>query len=116
MGAPGRSHGVRAAVKSIPLDAPPASRQLEVFTQDHDATAVPDAEATLAVKQFRWFASFPLVERRTENGRTVLRYRDLRFRAALPGGAAREGLFVVAKVVFDENRKILASGLTGEER
>jgi hypothetical protein len=86
------------------------------FVSYRDDTLVPKAEATEAVKLFRWFAEFPVVEQLTENGRTVLRYRDLRFRTRMPWGEVREGLFVVAKVVFDERGNVIASSLAGENR
>jgi hypothetical protein len=41
----------------------------------------------------------------------VLRYRDLRFRSRLPRGGVQEGMFVVAKVVFDDQGNILWAGL-----
>jgi hypothetical protein len=63
------------------------------------------------VKLFRWFAAFPLVQRTEENGHTVLRYRDLRFRSPTPWGGVREGMFVVAKVVFDEQGNVIRVGL-----
>jgi hypothetical protein len=56
----------------------------DTFAQFSDDKLFPKAEATEAVKQFRWFAAFPLVEKIEENGRTVLRYRDLRFRTPMP--------------------------------
>jgi len=37
-----------------------------------------------AVKLFRWFAEFPLVEKLDLHPYTVLRYRDLRFRSVMP--------------------------------
>lgn len=83
-----------------------------VVYRDHDL--LPKAEATEAVKTFRWFAEFPLVEKLHENGRIVLRYRDLRFRTRLPWGAVREGKFVVARVVFDISGKLIWSGLVSE--
>lgn len=88
--------------------------ETQTFVQYRDDVLVPKAEATEPVRVFRWFAEFPLVEKRTENGRTVLRYRDLRFRTRLPGGV-REGMFVIAKVVFDEHGNVLAAGLGGED-
>lgn len=87
----------------------------ETFVQFRDDNLLPKAEATEAVKLFRWFAAFPLVEKVEQHGRTVLRYRDLRFRTPMPGGGVREGAFVVAKVVFDEKGNVLAAGLSGEE-
>jgi inner membrane protein len=86
------------------------------FVSYQDDTLVPKAEATEAVKLFRWFAEFPVVEKLTENGRTVLRYRDLRFRTRMPWGELREGLFVVAKVVFDQRGEVIVSSLAGEDR
>lgn len=83
----------------------------DTFVQFHDDTLLPKAEATEAVKRFRWFAVFPLVEKIEENGHTVLRYRDLRFRSRLPRGGVQEGMFVVAKVVFDDQGNILWAGL-----
>lgn len=85
------------------------------FEQYRDDVLVPKAEALPVVKLYRWFAAFPVVERLTENGRTVLRYRDVRFRCVLPGGGVREGMFVVAKVVFDNAGNVIAAGLAGEE-
>ncbi len=90
--------------------------QTETFLSYRDQRLLPKAEATEAVQLFRWFAEFPVVEKLTENGRTVLRYRDLRFRTRLPWGEIREGLFVVAKVVFDQRGNVIASGLAGEDR
>lgn len=87
--------------------------ETKIFPQYHDELLVPKAEATNAVKLYRWFAVFPLVERIKENGHTVLRYRDLRFRSRIPGGAVREGMFIVAKVVFDSSGNAIASGLGG---
>jgi len=59
------------------------------------------AEATEAVRWYRSYADFPLVERSVENGVTLLRYRDLRFRTPLPWGKVNEGLFITANVTFD---------------
>ena len=84
----------------------------ETFVPFHDDKLLPKAEATEAVKLFRWFAVFPLVEKIEENGHTVLRYRDLRFRSPMPRGAVGEGMFVIAKVVFDDQGNILWAGLT----
>ncbi len=84
----------------------------DTFVQFHDDKLLPKAEATEAVRMFRWFAEFPLVERIEENGHTVLRYRDLRFRSAMPRGAVGEGMFVVAKVVFDDQGNVLWARLT----
>jgi hypothetical protein len=91
-----------------------SGRNYDVFLQFHDDTLLPKAEATEAVKLFRWFAAFPLVESIEENGHTVLRYRDLRFRTPMPWGGVREGMFVVAKVVFDERGEIITAKLTAE--
>jgi inner membrane protein len=91
-------------------------RQAQTFVSYRDDALVPKAEATAEVKLFRWFAEFPVVEKITESGRTALRYRDLRFRSRLPWGEVREGLFIVAKVFFDERGNVIASGLAGEER
>jgi inner membrane protein len=90
--------------------------ETKTFTQHHDDVLLPKAEATGVVKLYRWFAVFPLVERIEENGRTVLRYRDLRFRSRMPGGAVREGMFIVANVVFDPQGNIVAAGLTSADR
>jgi hypothetical protein len=88
----------------------------DTFVAFHDDNLLPKAEATEAVKVFRWFAAFPLVEKIEEDGHTVLRYRDLRFRTAAPWGRVRQGMFVVAKVVFDERGNVIAAGLaSGEE-
>jgi inner membrane protein len=83
----------------------------DTFVQFHDDMLLPKAEATEAVKLFRWFAAFPLVERFNENGHTVLRYRDLRFRTVFPNGRINDGMFVAAKVVFDPNGKVITSRL-----
>lgn len=85
------------------------------FPQFRDDTLLPKAEALPVVKLYRWFAAFPVVEKLTENGRTVLRYRDVRFRFVMPGGGVREGMFAVAKVVFDPQGNVVAAGLAGEE-
>ena len=87
----------------------------DTFVQFHDDELLRKAEATEAVKLYRWFAAFPLVEKLTENGHMVLRYRDLRFRSPMPRGRVREGMFVVAKVVFDEHGNVIAAGLASEE-
>jgi inner membrane protein len=86
----------------------------DTFVSFHDNELLPKAEATEAVKLFRWFAAFPLVEKIEENGHTVLRYRDLRFRSALPRGGVREGMFVVAEVVFDDQGNVIRDGLASE--
>jgi len=83
----------------------------DTFVPFHDDKLLPKAEATEAVKLFRQFAAFPLVEKIEENGHTVLRYRDLRFRSEMPRGAVEEGMFVVAKVVFDDQGNVVWSGL-----
>lgn len=87
----------------------------DTFVQYRDDVLLPKAEATDAVKLFRWFAAFPLVERLEQDGHTVLRYRDLRFRTPMPWGGVREGLFVAAKVVFDKQGHVVAAGVTGQE-
>ncbi len=87
----------------------------DTFVAFHDENLLPKAEATEAVKLFRWFAAFPLVEKIEENGHTVLRYRDLRFRSTMPWGGVREGMFVIAKVVFDERGNVIAAGLASGE-
>lgn len=92
-----------------------SGRRNDTFVQFRDDKLLPKAEATEAVKLFRWFAAFPLVEKFEERGYTVLRYRDLRFRSLMPWGGVREGAFVVAKVVFDEKGNVVAAGLSGEE-
>ena len=84
------------------------------FVEFHDDDLLPKAEATEAVKLFRWFAVFPLVQKTMVNGHTVLRYRDLRFRTPMPGGRVSEGMFVVAKVVFDEQGNVRAARLASE--
>ena len=89
-------------------------RQDDTFVQFRDNNLLPKAEATEAVRVFRWFAAFPLVERIDENRHLVLRYRDLRFRSPMPWGGVREGLFVVAKVVFDKDGKLIMARLTSE--
>ena len=81
------------------------------FTQYQDDQLCPQAEATDTVKLYRWFAEFPLVERRDENGLPVLRYRDLRFRSPLPDGTVTEGIFVVAKVYFDQQGRLIRAAL-----
>jgi inner membrane protein len=83
----------------------------DTFVPFHDEVLLPKAEATETVKLFRWFAAFPVVEKIEENGRTVLRYRDLRFRTSIPGRRAGEGMFVIAKVIFDEHGNMIAEGL-----
>lgn len=85
------------------------------FNQFQDALLCPQAEATAEVKLFRWFAEFPLVERVEENGQPVLRYRDLRFRTPLPDGTVREGLFIVAKVYFDQHGRLVRATLVGDQ-
>jgi inner membrane protein len=87
----------------------------DTFAQFRDETLLPKAEALPVVKLYRWFAAFPLVEKVTEGGYTVLRYRDLRFRTPMPWGKVREGMFVVAKVVFDANGNVVMAGLSGED-
>ena len=87
----------------------------DTFVQFRDDKLWPRAEATGAVKLFRWFAAFPLVEKLDEDGHTVLRYRDLRFRTVFPNGRVSNGMFVVAKVVFDREGNVIASRLAGEE-
>jgi len=87
----------------------------DTFVQFHDDKLLPKAEATEAVRLFRWFAAFPLVEELEENHHTVLRYRDLRFRTVFPSGRVSEGMFMAAKVVFDRDGNVLASYL-GSQR
>lgn len=87
---------------------------MKEFPQFRDEVLLPQAEATEAVKLFRWFAVMPVVEKLEQNGRTVLRYRDLRFLTPLPWSNGSEGLFVVAKVVFDERGTVRAAAVTGE--
>ena len=89
-------------------------RHNETFASFQDGQLLPKAEGTGEVKLFRWFAAIPVVERREENGVTVLRYRDLRFRTRMPWGAINEGLFVVAKVTFDRAGNLVSSVLTSE--
>jgi len=86
----------------------------DTLVQFRDDKLLPKAEATDAVKLFRWFAEFPLVEKVEEDGHTVLRYRDLRFRTVFPGGRMSEGMFMAAKVVFDQNGNLVASRLGGQ--
>ena len=86
----------------------------ETFVSFRDDRLLPRAEATEAVKLFRWFAAIPLVERREEHGLIVLRYRDLRFRTRLPWGEINEGLFVVARVSFDRAGNLVSAVLTSE--
>jgi inner membrane protein len=83
----------------------------DTFVQFHDDKLLPKAEATEAVKLFRWFAAFPLVERFEQNAHTVLRYRDLRFRTVFPNGHVNEGVFAMVEVTFDQNGNLLASTL-----
>ncbi|MDW8344503.1 MAG: metal-dependent hydrolase [Verrucomicrobiae bacterium] len=85
----------------------------DTFESYRDERLMPQAEETEAVKLFRWFAEFPIVERFEQNGFTILRYRDLRFRSPMPGGRVREGLFIVAHAVFDQNGRLLFSRLSG---
>ena len=87
----------------------------DTFVQFHDEELLPKAEATEAVKLFRWFAAFPLVEKMEESGRTVLRYRDLRFRSRMPWGGVSEGMFVVAKVVFDAQGDVVSARLESDQ-
>jgi membrane-bound metal-dependent hydrolase YbcI (DUF457 family) len=87
----------------------------EEFPSYRDDDLVPKAEATSAVKAFRWFAEVPHIERKYEEGKIVLRYRDLRFRTRLPWGAVREGTFIVARVSFDTDGHLIASELKSEE-
>jgi hypothetical protein len=80
----------------------------ETFVDFHDD--VPKAEATPAVKLFRWFAGFPLVQKVDVDGVPVLRYSDLRFRTPLPwGGGVREPVFAAVEVVFDRNGNVASS-------
>ena len=88
----------------------------DTFRQYRDNNLLPKAEATETVQLFRWFAAFPLVERLEVNGRTVLRYRDLRFRCPMPWGGVREGMFVVADVVFDHHGNVVGAKLTGADK
>jgi inner membrane protein len=83
----------------------------DTFVQFHDDKLLPKAEATKAVKLFHWFAAFPLVEKLQENGRIVLRYRDLRFRTVFPNGRVNEGMFAVARVAFDNKGNVIIAGL-----
>jgi inner membrane protein len=83
----------------------------DTFVQFQDDRLLPKAEETEPVKLFRWFAAFPLVEKLEEGGYTVLRYRDLRFRTVFPNGRVNNGMFVVAKVVFNRNGEIIVSKL-----
>ncbi len=87
----------------------------ETFVQFHDDYLLPKAEATKAVKLFRWFAAFPLVEEFEENGQTVLRYRDLRFRTVFPNGRISSGMFVAARVAFDSAGNVVSARL-GSDR
>ena len=88
--------------------------QNHTFVQYKNQELVSKAEATQAVRLYRWFAAFPLVEKLQENGQTVLRYRDVRFRSPMPWGGVREGMFVVAKVFFDDRGNVIRAGLTSE--
>jgi hypothetical protein len=85
------------------------------YRQFYDEQLVPQAEATEAVRLFRWFAGIPLVEKLEEDDRVVLRYRDLRFRAPMPWGEVSEGMFVVVRAVFDRQGRLVAARL-GSER
>jgi inner membrane protein len=88
----------------------------DTFVSYHDDVLTPQAEATEVVKLYRWFAVFPVVERWDQDPYIILRYRDLRFRVPLPWGGVREGLFVVAKVYFDSEGRLLAARLASDER
>ena len=88
----------------------------ETFVKFHDDELLPKAEAAPAVRLFRWFAEFPLVDKLEEHGHTVLRYRDLRFRTQMPWGRVSEGMFVVAEVIFDDRGHLLAARLASNER
>jgi len=83
----------------------------DTFVQFHDDKLLPKAGVTEAVKLFRWFAVFPVVEKIQKNGCTVLRFRDLRFRTVFPNGRISSGMFVVAKVTFDSHGDVIASRL-----
>lgn len=86
----------------------------DTFVSFHDDRLCPQAEATDAVKLFRWFAEFPLVEKLESPGQTVLRYRDLRFRTPLPWGEVREGAFITTEAVFDGQDRLQTSYLAGD--
>ena len=48
--------------------------------------------------------------------KTVLGRRDLRFQSPMPwGGGVREGMFVVAKVVFDVQGNVVSARLESEK-
>jgi membrane-bound metal-dependent hydrolase YbcI (DUF457 family) len=80
------------------------------FADFHDDVLLPKAEATPAVKLFRWFAGFPLVQKVDVGGVPVLRYSDLRFRTPMPwGGAVRGRSFAAVEVVFDGNGHVVSS-------
>jgi len=83
----------------------------DTFVQFHDDKLLPQAEATPAVKLFRWFAAFPVVQKYQQNGHAVLLYRDLRFRTVMPNGRLSEGMFAVAKVTFDNRGRLIAARL-----
>ena len=82
----------------------------DTFVDFHDDVLLPKAEATEAVKLFRWFAEFPLVEKVEVDGVPVLRYRDLRFRSPMPwGGGVRGRAFAAVEVVFGANGDVVLS-------
>lgn len=88
----------------------------DTFEQCRDTKLLTKAEATDAVKLFRWFAAFPLVEKIDgKDATTILRYRDLRFRTPMPWGVVSEGTFLVARVQFDRHGDIVGVGLGGED-
>lgn len=93
-----------------------AGRLNDSFVSYRDEVLTPQAEATGVVKLYRWFAAFPVVERIEHDEFILLRYRDLRFRSPLPWGGVREGMFVVAKVYFDRQGRLLAARLASDER
>jgi membrane-bound metal-dependent hydrolase YbcI (DUF457 family) len=93
-----------------------AGARNDTFEQCRDTKLLAKAEKTEAVKLFRWFAVFPVVEKlEGEEETTILRYRDLRFRTLMPWGGVSEGMFLVAKVKFDRYGDIVGVGLGGED-
>jgi hypothetical protein len=83
--------------------------RVDVFVSYRDDILTPQAEATDAIKLFRQFAAFPVAERLVEDGKILLRYRDLRFRTALPWGRVSEGRFLVAEALFDAEGRLTTS-------
>jgi inner membrane protein len=85
------------------------------FQQAADDELIAAAAGTRTAQVYLWFAEFPLVEKLERPGGATLRYRDLRFRTVLPWGEIREGMFVVAVVVFDAQGRVVESRLARGE-